>query len=140
MAPYGRLGTVLARGTINATALVSLIAGGVFEKLPNLQIVVTTLAIGGIALAGGVAGHAVAQTLRRHVHVYTMEFNPALIRASVDILGADRVLAGNDWPIIDDGPVAPLLNAAFDRAGIADADRHLIAGGNARRLLGMASP
>src|SRR6266702_1162825 len=49
----GPLGVRLARANINAAALVALLEGGVFDELPNLRVVVTTLALGGVLLAGG---------------------------------------------------------------------------------------
>ena len=51
LAPYGRLGTLLARGTVNAATLIALLESGVFDELPQLQVVVTTLAIGGGAFS-----------------------------------------------------------------------------------------
>jgi hypothetical protein len=37
--------------------------------------------------------------MRKHVFINTTLFHPALIRASVDLLGAENVIAGSDWPI-----------------------------------------
>lgn len=112
LASYGRLGTLLARGTVNAAALIALLEGGVFTELPRLQVVVTALAFGGLALAGGFSHHSrlpdgALETLRRHVSIDTMGFNPALIAASIDLLGASNVIAGSDWPIVNEGPVGP---------------------------------
>lgn len=142
LAPYGRFGTFLARGTVNAASLAALIAGGVFEELPGLRVVVTTLAIGGVLLAGSFGDGArltrdTAATLRRHVFIDTMGLSPILIRAAVDLLGADHVLAGTDWPIVNDGPVRPGLTAALAAAGLSAEDGAAIAAGNARRLLGL---
>jgi len=44
MVSYGRIGTLFARGTINAQALIALVEGGVFEALPGLRVAVTALA------------------------------------------------------------------------------------------------
>ena len=142
LAPYGRLGTLLARGTVNAAALIALVESGTFTALPDLQVVVTTLAFGGIALSGAFGEDSKApggalEVLRRHVYVDTMGFNPALIRASVDLLGASHVLAGSDWPIVNAGPTRPVLNRALAAAGLSEADQRLVAGENALRLLGV---
>jgi predicted TIM-barrel fold metal-dependent hydrolase len=142
LAPYGRLGTLLARGTVNAATLVALLESGVFDELPKLQVVVTTLAIGGVFLAGGFgAGSGVrtdaATLLRRNVFIDTMNFHPVLIRAAVDLLGADHVLAGSDWPIVSVGPIRERAEQAFIAAALTPAEQTLIAGGNARRLLGI---
>ena len=140
LAPYGRLGTFLARGTINAAALIALLEGGVFEENRGLHVIVTTLAIGGLMLAGGFADGArlrrdTPTDRRRHVYIDTMGFHPALIRASIDLVGADHVLAGSDWPIVSDGPIASRLADALHVAGVTPAEQQLIAGGNVRRLL-----
>jgi predicted TIM-barrel fold metal-dependent hydrolase len=112
LAPYGRLGTLLARGTVNAATLVALLEGGVFDEIPSLQVVVTTLAIGGVLLAGGFGEASGVRTdaatlLRRHVYIDTMNFHPVLIRAAVESAGgeprpgrqrlADRQRGAADW-------------------------------------------
>jgi predicted TIM-barrel fold metal-dependent hydrolase len=140
LAPYGRSGTFLARGTINAAALIALLESGVFEENRGLHVVVTTLAIGGLLLAGGFGEGArlrndTPSAERRHVYIDTMGFHPVLIRACVDLVGADHVLAGSDWPIVSDGPIKTRLHDALRAAGITPANQRLIASGNVRRLL-----
>ncbi|MGL4286433.1 MAG: amidohydrolase family protein [Phreatobacter sp.] len=143
LAPYGPVGTLYARGTVNSSALIALVEGGVLEALPTLKIVVTTLAIGGVLLTGafgkpGKSGTDIRTLLRRQVHIDTMGFNPTLIRASIDLLGARNVLVGSDWPIVSDGPIRGLVEQALTDAGVTDeADRRLIAGDNTLRLLGV---
>nr|WP_294555474.1 amidohydrolase family protein [uncultured Rhodopila sp.] len=142
LAPYGRLGTLLARGTVNAATLVALLEGGVFDEIPSLQVVVTTLAIGGVLLAGGFGEASGVRTdaaalLRRHVYIDTMNFHPVLIRAAVDLLGVDHVLAGSDWPIVSEGPIEGRAREGFAAAGLTPAEQAQVAGGNARRLLGL---
>jgi aminocarboxymuconate-semialdehyde decarboxylase len=132
----------LARGTVNSAALYSLLAGGVFDELPNLHVVVTTLAVGGILLAGAFGDGAWIRRdapveKRRHVYVDTMGLSPVLIRAAVDLIGADHVLYGTDWPIYDDGPVRGRLTLALTAAGLDQDQRRQIAGGNTLRLLGI---
>ena len=79
----GRMGLRLARGTINNAALISMLEGGTFDEMPKLQVVMTTLAMGGILLAGGfgdgsgIRSDAPALT-RRHVYVDTMGIHPAV--------------------------------------------------------------
>lgn len=141
MSRYGRLGVLFARGTVNSAALIALLEGGVFTQLPGLKVVVTALAFGGLAMASGFAHHSILSegtiaALRKHVWIDTMGFDPAQIRASIDILGADRVLAGSDWPIVNEGPIRERLFAALQTAGVAEADGALITGGNALALVG----
>ena len=142
MSPYGVIGTLFARGTANSAALIALVEGGVFGELPNLRIVVTGHAIGGLAMASGLSPQSrlptgAAGVMRRHVFIDTQMIHPALIRAAVDLLGADHVMAGSDWPIVDDGPVRGPLHDAMTRAGLSDAEQAAVAGGNCRRLLGV---
>lgn len=142
MGPYGRIGTLLARGTVNAQSLIALVEGGVFEELPNLRVVVTALAFGGLALAAGfdkhslVSGGAMA-TLRKHVMVDIMGFSPPLIRAAADLLGVENILCGTDWPILHEGPIRETLTQALEAAGFSPDEQAMIASGNARRLLGV---
>jgi predicted TIM-barrel fold metal-dependent hydrolase len=142
MVPYGLIGTLFARGTANAAALITLVEGGVFSQLPGLRVVVTTLAFGGLAMAAGLSSKSVLpsgaiEAMRKHVFIDTMGFHPALIRASVDLLGADRVVAGSDWPILDDGPMRGMLTDAMQTARLSDEEQSAIAAGNCLRLLGI---
>jgi aminocarboxymuconate-semialdehyde decarboxylase len=142
---YGRLGTTFNRGTINAAALIGLFESGAFDELPKLRVVVTTLAIGGVLLAAGlVQGRGrgmrsdAPELSRRHVYIDTMGLQPALIRAAVDLLGADHVLAGTDWPIFTETSVPARLQDALTSCGLSAADQQMVAGGNALKLLGLA--
>jgi len=140
LAPYGQLGILLARGTVNAATLVALLRSGTFTALPGLRVVVTTLALGGVLLAAALGEDEsqplVAETLRRHVFIDTMGLHPASIRASVDVLGAGNVLLGTDWPIVNDAPIRARTLAALAAAGLSPQDQQAIAAGNVRRLLG----
>ncbi|MGE0628216.1 MAG: amidohydrolase family protein [Hyphomicrobiaceae bacterium] len=143
MEPYGRIGTLFARGTVNAAALIALIEGGVFAELPELKVVVTALAFGGLAMAGGFSHmsrlpEGTGDVLRRNVFVDTMGFHPALIRAAVDLVGASNVVAGSDWPIVNEGPIRSYLEQALAAAGLDAGQQAMIAAGNARRLVGLA--
>ncbi|MGE8941992.1 amidohydrolase family protein [Leptospira interrogans] len=142
-ASYGRLGNTFNRGTINAAALIALLEGGIFDELPTLRIVVTTLAIGGILLAGGFGDgrrlrRDAPELSRRHVYVDTMGLHPVLIRSAVDLLGVDHVLAGTDWPIFEETSVPERLQAALTSCGLDAAEQQLVASGNALKLLGIS--
>jgi aminocarboxymuconate-semialdehyde decarboxylase len=143
MSPYGLIGTLFARGTVNSAALIALVEGGVFAQLPGLRVVVTAHAIGGLAMASGLSdqsrqGGGAIEVLRKHVYIDTQMIHPALIRAAVDLLGADHVLAGSDWPIVDVGPIRGRLIEAMERAGLSRDQQTAIAGGNCLHLLGLA--
>ena len=139
----GPIGARFARGTINSAALISMLETGTFDELPKLQVVVTQLALGGVMLAGGfgdgsrIRSDAPALT-RRHVYVDTMGLNPVTIRAAVDMLGADHVLVGTDWPVSVEKSVPERLAKAFAHCGLTDAEQQMIASGNTLRLLGIA--
>jgi aminocarboxymuconate-semialdehyde decarboxylase len=139
LARYGRLGTLFARGTVNAASLIALLEGGVFDEIPNLQVVVTTLAVGAVLLGGGLTGARLRadtpELLRRHVYIDTMGFDPALIRSTVEILGADHVLVGSDWPIVNDRPIRERVERALAASGLDAEEQRLVAAGNSRRLL-----
>lgn len=135
LARYGALGVTFNRGAINAVSLIALLESGTFEQLPNLRVVVTTLAIGGVLLAGASGDRR--GLLRRHVYIDTMGLQPTLIRSMVDILGADHILAGTDWPIFEELSVPQRLQAALSACGLDAAEQQMIAAGNALKLLGI---
>ena len=62
--------------------------------------------------------------------------DPAIVRTLVNFFGADRVLAGTDWPILP-ALRAQSLAANLTEAGLPEAEQRLVAGDNARRLLGL---
>ena len=142
MAPYGLIGTLFARGTVNSAALIALVEGGVFSQLLGLRVVVTAHAVGGLAMAAGLSSQSrlpsgAIDVIREHVFIDTTLFHPALIRASVDLLGADHVIAGSDWPIASDRPVRGMLTDAMQHARFSDDEQNAIAAGNCLRLLGI---
>jgi predicted TIM-barrel fold metal-dependent hydrolase len=139
----GALGLRLARGTVNAASLLAMLDTGVFDELPNLRVVVTTLAIGGVLMAGGFGeGHGIRsdtpELMRRHVYIDTMGLHPALAGSVVSLLGADHVLAGTDWPIVVEKDVPARLQTALTAAGLDAAEQRMVASGNTLRLLGAA--
>ena len=133
MAPYGRIGALYARGTANAASLIALVEGGTLAELPGLRIVVTALALGGIAIASGLSA-ASAALMRRQVFMDTNIVDPGVLRASVALLGATNVVTGTDWPI--NQTVASDIRKAMQEAGLSEEEQDAIAGKNALRLLG----
>lgn len=140
MEPYGRLGTLLARGAVNSQALIALIEGGTLSRLPDLKIVVTALAFGGLAMAAGFSHFSrlaggTRDTLRRNVMIDTMEFDPVMIRAAIEMVGAANVLVGSDWSIVSEGPIRTKVEQALAEACATPAHQADIAAGNVCRLL-----
>ncbi len=60
----GRMVLRLARGTINNAALISMLEGGTFDELPKLQVVMTTLAMGGICSPAASATARASEAMR----------------------------------------------------------------------------
>jgi predicted TIM-barrel fold metal-dependent hydrolase len=141
MAPYGLIGTLFARGTANSASLIALLESGVFSQLPDLRIVVTALAFGGLAMSASLSSQSALpggaiEVMRRHVFIDTMWPHAALLRASVDLLGAEHVIAGSDWPIVV-APIRGTLTEAMLQAKLSEDDQDAVAAGNCVRLLGL---
>jgi aminocarboxymuconate-semialdehyde decarboxylase len=130
---FGRLGARLTRSTINSAALFALLTGGVFEELPGLRVVVTALAFGGLVLASESAERAKL----RQVYIDTTGMNRVAVRGSIEILGADHVLIGTDWPVVKEKGLPATLEAMFDEFRLDADGRRDVAGGNALRLMGV---
>jgi predicted TIM-barrel fold metal-dependent hydrolase len=142
MTPYGLIGTLFARGMVNSASLIALVEGGVFSQLPDLRVVVTAHAIGGLAMLAGLSSQSrlsagTIDVLRKHVFIDTTLFHPAVIRASVDLLGADHVLAGSDFPIAG-GPLRGPLTDAMRGAGLSHEEQEAVAARNCLRLMGLS--
>jgi len=139
IAGAGMLGNSLGRGLMNGIAFLSVIQSTLLDDLPDLHLVFATLGLGAIVQAarGGIYGRVERAAGRRpNIYFDTMGHDPAIIRTLTGFFGAERVLAGTDWPIL-----AALdkrsLAASLAEAGLSEAEARLVAGGNARRLLGL---
>jgi aminocarboxymuconate-semialdehyde decarboxylase len=130
-----------------ALALHYLIFDGVLARHPKLKI----LAVHGAGYLGGYSGridHAWGArpdcradlpepptAYLKRVYVDSVVFTPHQLKALVEAFGADRVLMGTDYPF-DMGEYDPVGHVA----SVEDFDektRAAIAGGNAKRLLGI---
>lgn len=133
---------------LSSTVAVSrMILGGVFQRHADLKMLVVH--------GGGYLPFYVARTdhaykhrpeLRRYIdrppseylarlYFDTTVFDPVMLEHLVERYGAEHVLLGTDYPY-DMGLPDPL--ALIADARITEADKELIAGGNARRLLKIA--
>jgi len=98
------------RGTINGAAIRAMIESGMFERYAGLKVVVTALALGGLLLA---------ERIPDGVYVDTTAMNAAKLRAATELMGSNRLVAGTDWPVVQESVHLP----------------EPIAGDNARTLL-----
>ena len=135
IAAAGKNGNSLGRGLMNGVAFLSLLEGGLLDAFPDLDFVFATLGIGAIVQAarGGKFARD-AHGHRPNVYFDTMGYDPRIVRALVDFFGAERILAGTDWPILA-ALSRDRLAASLSEAGLSDSEQRLIADGNARRIL-----
>lgn len=115
-----------ARAAINAAAILAIIAAGMFEKHRGLKIVVTALALGGLLLADRVPDG---------VYVDTTGTKPATLRGAIELVGAGRVVAGSDWPVVQEADLERRLRSTLAGFGLRGADCERVVAGNARELL-----
>ena len=140
---FGELGVRLTRSTINGAALYALLEGGVFDELPGLKVIVTSLAFGALLLAAGMPDGArlrkdTPASQRRHVYIDTTGLDPIGTRGAIDIVGADHVVFGTDWPVVQEAGLPGRLATMFERFGLSAEARRDVSGANALRLLGIA--
>lgn len=78
--------------------------------------------------------------LRKNVFIDTTLFHPAVVRASIDFLGAANVMAGSDFPVAGGGSIQDLLGPVMNEAKLTAEEIGAIAHGNCERLLGLGTP
>lgn len=120
----GKLTERLSRSTVNSAAILAMIESGAFEKHRGLKVVVTALALGGLLLADHVPDG---------VYVDTTGTKPATLRAAIELLGPERVVAGSDWPVVREPENR--LAEVLESIGVSTEHRARIADTNARELL-----
>lgn len=135
---------VMCMPLASALATTRMILGGVWKRHPDFQMVVVH---GGGYLPFYFArtdhAYGVRPELRKHIdrlpseylrklYFDTNVFDPAMVQQLVERFGADHVLLGTDYPF-DMGTTDPL--AFLEGVDLSDADRELVLGGNAARLL-----
>lgn len=142
-AKLDRTGYLLARGTETAASVLALMRSGIFDKLPNLKIVLPMIGVA-VFFFAGIADYEYAQrrgwqgTLpsitRKRLFVDTMGFDPAALYFAIELLGVEHVLLGSDWPIM---PITTRrkIEETLTALDLADAQKAAILGGNAMQLL-----
>ncbi len=142
LARLGHTGILLARGTETAASLLALLRSGMLDELPGLNVVLPMIGAAFFLFAGmadleheeGWRGTTRPSIARQRLYVDTMGFDPATIRFAVELLGAEHVLLGSDWPIM---PIMPRQRVEETLAplGLSDEQRDAILSGNTLRLL-----
>lgn len=131
-----------------STATLRLIFSGLFDRHPDLRLIVAHAGslipyiVGRIdfqsaAWPGGRGALTVAPSEHlRRLYVDSVSLWPPALRISIDFLGANRVLFGSDhpfWPL-------PGSVETLGRVELSDSDRALVEGGNAERVFGDGAP
>ena len=124
-----------------ATQGIRLVLSGVFEKYPDLKIILGHLGEGlpfllwRIDMALGRQGNRATpfrETFRRHFWITTSgNFSTSALLCSVMEMGADRVLFSVDYPYVANPPGVRWM----EHVPFSTEDRDKILGGNARKLL-----
>jgi 5-carboxyvanillate decarboxylase len=147
---YGIEGAMWGYGIETGTHVIRLIASGVFDRFPNLKIVIGHM---GEAIpfwlwrldfmhARAVAGNR-AQKLqlkpsdyfRRNFAITTSGVeSPDALQYSIKVLGVENVMWAIDYPYQPTGPAV----AFMDSVEIPDEHKELVYHGNAERIFGLA--
>ncbi|MFC0216978.1 putative TIM-barrel fold metal-dependent hydrolase [Pseudochelatococcus lubricantis] len=142
IAGAGKAGNSLGRGLMNGVAFLSLLESDILDAFPDINFVFATLGLGAIVQAsrGGRYGREARDAGERpNIYFDTMGDDPAIVRILTSFFGVERVLAGTDWPILPALAQASLRDNLI-RAGLDAHERQLVAGLNARRILGSRVP
>ena len=142
LARLGHTGILLARGMETAASLLALLRSGMLDELSSLNVVLPMIGVAFFSFAAmadleheeGWRGTTRPSIARQRLYVDTMGFDPATIRFAVELLGAEHVLLGSDWPIM---PIMPRqsVEETLSPLGLSDEQRNAMLGGNTLRLL-----
>ena len=132
-------------------AIASVIYGGILERWPNLKII--------FAHAGGVFPYVVGRMdhgykvrsqecaaaiphppghYLRQVYFDCMSFHPLALRYLVDMVGADHVMIGSDYPF-DMGPIGGPVAEVLANPHLSDEEKEQICGKTAAALFGLTN-
>ncbi|RBP00940.1 2,3-dihydroxybenzoate decarboxylase [Roseiarcus fermentans] len=142
------LGPAWAFGVETATHVLRLITSGLFDRFPNLQMVIGHLGEGLVPMMaraqrrfeyasfGKTLKKPLSQYLKDHFHISTSGnfHTPTLINVIAE-MGADRVLFAVDYPYERSDEAAQW----FDSCDIAEEDRRKIGRDNAVKLFSLAA-
>lgn len=128
-----------------STAVLRLVLGGVYERHPDLALVlghagallpqlVGRIDVEAARMPGGM-GALTAPPSESLARLYTDAICawPPALRSALEFLGPDRIMFGSDYPFWD----PQVTIDALDGAGFSDDVLERVRGGNARRLFGL---
>ena len=137
---------MVARPAESSIAAAGLILSGVFERFPNLKFCMvhgggfTPFQIGrldkGYEMKPGLTGKHISKAPREYLqqmYLDTVVHDAAVLRYIVDVMGADHILLGTDYPF-EMGDTDPV--SFIKSAGLSPDDEVAILSGNAARLFG----
>ncbi|MCK0174675.1 amidohydrolase family protein [Mycolicibacterium sp. F2034L] len=132
---HGAQAAAWGRGYRNGIALLNLLDSGVAKKFPDVKIVITGLAAGSLWFAHQQI-HELRDELGANPHFYidTTSFHAPSVRYQVDVLGADRVVLGSDWPFHTDG-TRDVAESVLVEAGLSDSDARNVLSANLTSLI-----
>jgi uncharacterized protein len=121
-----------------------MVAGGVFEELPDLKLIVGHMGEGlpfhldriESMLTPVVTGHSltVAETLRRNLYLTTSGYNTATpLLCALAAFGVDHIMFSVDHPFANSEQATTFLHSA----PVTESERDKIAHGNVEALLGI---
>jgi len=141
----GQLLSIAGWGWHAETALhtLRLIVAGVFDRLPELQVIIGHMGEGlpyALARSSGILSgpshlkQTIADYFRSNLHVTTSGyFTQAPLKCAVEVVGIDRMMFSVDYPFSANTKGRKFLT---DAAGwLSEGDFKKLAGGNAQRLL-----
>jgi predicted TIM-barrel fold metal-dependent hydrolase len=125
-----------------ATQAIRLVISGVFERHPNLKVILGHLGEGipfllwriDESLARSRADLSFKKVFRRNFYLTTSgNFSDTALTASIAEMGVDHILFSVDWPFISNKVATEWLR----NTGLFESDKAKIFGGNAKTLLKM---
>jgi 2,3-dihydroxybenzoate decarboxylase len=125
-----------------ATQAIRLVISGVFERHPNLKVILGHLGEGipfllwriDESLARSRADLSFKEIFRRNFYLTTSgNFSDTALAASITEMGVDHILFSVDWPFISNSLATDWLR----NTPLSDAEKAKIFGGNAKSLLKM---
>ena len=134
------VGNSVGRAIDTATALARLISTGVFHRYPSLK-VVASHGGGGLPFLWGrlqkamrlASSEYLNESMPPGLYFDTVVFDPATLGYLIDVVGAEHLILGSDFPMgLGDHTAVDTVNLAVDGRG--DSVRRAILGGNSSRL------